>query len=213
MPNLNENNSLQSNIMNSRIQIKQPVKNSLAAIALLIMGTSSFADKVAKEVDDFSDPKTNSLGIERQFIDDTSAGGKTTTTHKVSGGILSAAGEIVPPRGQPGWASTVLLLNPEGLAMDASDFEGIRLRIRIKKGNLSVSANSSEVTNFDYHAAMIERKADGEFQEVKVPFTSMKRAWSKQTPLDTKTIASLSLVCFDVQKNTFDFEVDEVSFY
>jgi len=182
-------------------------------LALLASLTAAMAASVGKQIDDFSDPSVNSLGIERQFIDDTSTGGKTTTTHSVVKGIFSAAGEIVPPRGQPGWASTVLLLNPEGQPVDASEFKGIRLRVRISKGNLSISANSSEITNFDYHAATISRQSDGEFHEVKIPFASMKRAWSEKTPLNPKTIASLSLVCFDVQKNTFAFEVDEVSFY
>jgi hypothetical protein len=41
----------------------------------------------------------------------------------------------------------------------------------------------------------------------------MKRAWSAQTPLNPKTLISLSLVAFDVQNGAFDFEIDEVRFY
>jgi hypothetical protein len=41
----------------------------------------------------------------------------------------------------------------------------------------------------------------------------MKRAWSEQTPLNTKTISGLSIVAFALQKADFDFEIDEVSFY
>ena len=128
-------------------------------------------------------------------------------------GVLSAKGEIVPPRGQPGWASAVLLLDPQGLPQDASAFEGIRLLVRVNKGNLSVSANSSEITNFDFHAALVTRQSDDEFHEVKIPFSQMKRAWSEQTPLNTKTLTSLSLVAFGMQKGNFDFEIDEISFY
>ena len=134
-------------------------------------------------------------------------------TPEVSDGVLSVSGEIAPPRGQPGWASSVLILDPEGVPQDASRYEGIRLRIRINRGMLSVSANSTDVTNFDYHAAPIAVKADGEFHDVKVPFKSMKRAWSEQTKLNTKTIQSLSIVAFDVQNGAYDFELDEVGFY
>lgn len=184
-------------------------------IAAIFVGTinSAIAGTLDPTVDDFSDPNTNSLGIGRQYIDDTTAGGQTTTIHSVDGGILSAKGEILPPRGQPGWASAVLLLDPQGLPQNASAYEGIRLLVRINKGNLSISANSSEITNFDFHAAQVSRQSDDEFHEVKIPFTQMKRAWSEQTPLNTKTLTSISLVAFDLQKGSFDFEIDEVSFY
>lgn len=187
-------------------------KTFVAAVCATSLN-SALAGALESTVDDFSDPETNSFGIARLFVDDKSAGGSTTAQHSVNGGILSASGEIQPPRGQPGWASTVLLLDPQGLPQDASAYEGVRLVVRVNKGNLSISANSSEITNFDYHAAQVTRQADGGFHEVRIPFTQMRRAWSEQIPLNTKTIASLSLVAFDIQKGAFDFEIDEISFY
>ncbi len=185
----------------------------LALAALMASPNQGAAEGLASLVDDFSSPEVNSAGVARQFLSDSMAGGSTSMTPEVSDGILSVSGEIAPPRGQPGWASSVLILDPQGLPQDASQFEGVRLRIRINKGMLSVSVNSTDVTNFDYHAATIKAKADGEFHEVKIPFESMKRAWSEQTMLNTKTIQSLSIVAFDVQNGTYDFELDEVSFY
>lgn len=164
-------------------------------------------------VDDFSDPKKNSLGVERQFIDDTTAGGRSTTQHAFENGVLSAKGNLVPARGQPGWASIALPLNAQELPEDASAYQGVRLVLRVNKGNLSVSANSTEITNFDFHASIVVLKNDGEFHEVKIPFSEMKRAWSAQTKLNTKTLNSLSLVAFGLQKGPFDFEFDEVGFY
>ena len=101
----------------------------------------------------------------------------------------------------------------QSAAVDVSAFEGIRLVIRINRGMLSVSANSTEITNFDFHAAPVFVKADGKFHEVKIPFRAMKRAWSEQTVLDTETIASLSIVAFDMQQGAYDFDVDEIGFY
>ena len=164
-------------------------------------------------VDDFSDPTKNSLGIGRQFLDDRSTGGSTQTAQTITDGVLSVKGELAPPRGQPAWASAVLLLHPEGLPQDVSTHEGVRLLLRVNQGDLSISVNSSEITNFDYHATSIARQSDGEFHEVKIPFSQLKRAWSAQTPLNTKTITSVSLVAFGLQKGSFDFEFDEVSFY
>ena len=171
------------------------------------------ARSAAPQVDDFSDPDVTSLGFPRIYITDASAGGQTSLQHRIADGVFAASGDIAPPRGQPGWASTALLLHPEGQAMDASAFEGIRLRVRINAGNLSVSANSTEVTNFDFHAAAVRRQTGDDFHEVKIPFSSMKRAWSEQTKLDPATLASISLVAFDVQQGAFDYEIDEVGFY
>jgi len=180
---------------------------------LLAFSSSSFSGELSSVVDDFSNAKSNNLGIPRQFIDDKIAGGKTHTEIDVSGGKLHIKGEIVPPRGQPGWASSVLLLDAEGMAQDASKFEGVRLLIKVDNGSISVSANSIEVTNFDYHAAMVAVQSDGKFHEVKIPFTSMKRAWSEQIELNAATINGLSIVAFGMQKTSFNYEIDEVGFY
>lgn len=188
-------------------------RKTFVAVIWITSFNAAFAGALEPAIDDFSDPNTNSLGITRLFVDDQSAGGQTSTQHSVDGGVLCAKGEILPPRGQPGWASTVLLLDPQGLPRDASAYAGIRLLVRVNKGNLSISANSSEITNFDYHAAQVARQPDNEFHEVRIPFSQMKRAWSEQIPLNTKTLTSLSLVAFDIQKGAFDFEIDEIGFY
>ncbi|WP_339723685.1 CIA30 family protein [uncultured Paraglaciecola sp.] len=164
-------------------------------------------------IDNFDDPSNNTYGIPRQFFNDTVSGGNTTTELNVADGVMHLKGKIAPARGQPGWASSVLLLDPQGQPMDASEFAGIRLLVKVNAGNISISANSIEVTNFDYHTAQVPVAADGKFHEVKIPFDSMKRAWSEQTSLNTKTINGVSIVAFDLQKANFDFAVDEVSFY
>jgi hypothetical protein len=185
----------------------------LCMVGLITFSGASFAESLSSVIDDFSDAQNNNLGNPRQFLNDTIAGGSTTSNQKISKGILSSKGEITPPRGQPGWASMVLLLNPQNLPQDASAFVGVRLLIKINTGNISISANSAEVKNFDYHAAPVAVTADGKFHEVKIPFTSMKRAWSEQTQLNTKTISSFSISAYGLQKSAFDFEVDEVTLY
>lgn len=199
--------------MNSLYKLIRIAPKTIAAVICVATFNSAIAGALDPVIDDFSDPDNNSLGFERQFINDTVSGGQTNMEHDFDEGVFSAKGEVSPPRGQPGWASTVLLLEPQGLPQDASAYEGIRLLVRVNKGNLSISANSSEITNFDYHAAQVTRQSDGEFHEVMIPFTQMKRAWSEQTQLNTKTLTSLSIVAFDIQQGSFDFEIDEVSFY
>ena len=185
----------------------------LALATLMATPHPGAAEDLDSLVDDFSNAEVNSMGVARQFLNDTLAGGGTSMSPNVSDGILSVSGDITPPRGQPGWASSVLLLDPQGRARDASAFEGIRLLVKVNTGNLSISANSTDVTNYDYHAAPILVTADGEFHEVKIAFASMQRAWSEQIPLDTRTITSLSIVAYGLQRGPYDFEVAEVAFY
>jgi len=200
--------------MNTKQSITRIASKAIALLALFAVSqTAAVANNQESVIDDFSDPQVNSLGVDRLFLDDTTAGGQTVVSNTVKDGLLTIKGEIVPARGQLGWASAALLLDAQGAPQDVSEYEGIRLVIRIKEGNLSVSANSADVKNYDYHAALVTRHGDGEFHEVKIPFSSMKRAWSEQTPLNTETIQSISLVAFGMQPCSFAFEVDEVSFY
>lgn len=180
---------------------------------LLASASVSFGSAMAPMVDDFSDAQDTSLGFPRYFLNDSMAGGNTKTEQNLVKGMLVVKGEIIPPRGQPGWASIALPLEAQGRSKDTSAFEGIRLLVKVNSGNLSISANSTEIANFDYHAAPVAVAADGKFHEVKIPFNSMKRNWSEQIPLDTKTLNSISITAYDVAKGSFDFAVDEVSFY
>ncbi len=189
------------------------LSKTLSLVSLISFCSASYSSEVTPLVDDFNHATSNSLGIARQFLDDTIAGGKTKTEIKIIDGKLTIKGEIVPPRGQPGWASSVLLLEQQGLPQDASKFKGLRLLLKIDSGNISISANSSEITNFDYHSAPVSVQADDQFHEVKIPFSSMKRTWSEQTPLNASSISSLSITSFGLQATPFNYAVDEVGFY
>ena len=184
----------------------------LALAALALAPVLSRAGDIPARLDDFSDPVHSSLGINRIIITDTTAGGASTVRQSVANGVFTAEGEIAPPRGQPGWVSVVLLLSPTGAPADLTKYTGIKVRVRVRQGYLSVTANSTEIKNYDYHSSMISRKPD-EYQEVRIAFRDMKRAWSEQTPLNPATIASVNLVAFDLQKGAFAYDVDEIGFY
>ncbi|BDX04802.1 CIA30 family protein [Planctobacterium marinum] len=199
--------------------MKQRLKNGKQSLITVMITTVlcfagyANADRASHLIDNFCDATLTKFGQPRQFLNDTVAGGTTHAVQQVKNCKFKASGDITPPRGQPGWASSVLPLASYGEALDVSEFAGIRLLIKVLKGNISLSANSTEVSNFDYHAAPVVVKTDGRFHEVKVPFAQMKRAWSEQTPLNTATINSLSVVAYDLQPDKFEFELDEVSFY
>ncbi len=170
------------------------------------------ADAVPALLDDFSDPKNTPSGIARIVVDDAAVGGSSHLTHTTSDGVLVVNGGIKPARGQPGWAGLVLLLSSDGTAVDLSGFQGIRLRVHVRQGSLSISANSTEVDNFDYHARLLPRSHTGP-QEVHIPFADMKRMWSEPTPLRPETIASISLAAVGMQSGDFGFDLDEIGFY
>ncbi|WP_221030325.1 CIA30 family protein [Actomonas aquatica] len=182
---------------------------ALGALASATVALGQFPAKL----DDFAQSDLSSIGAPRIVIDDATVGGKSHLTHNVKDGVLTATGEIKPARGQPGFVSLVLPMAAPNEAADLSHFEGIVMRVKLTSGNLAVSANSTEVVNFDYHAAPITRAADGDFHEIKIPFASMKRAWSEQTKLNPATINSISLVVAGVQPGDFAYAIDEIGFY
>lgn len=185
----------------------------LFAIAAMLLPVCAFANELPELVDNFNHQTQNNLGVQRQFMNDTVVGGSSESEVTVQGGKMQLTGNLIPPRGQPAWASSILLLDAQGKPMDASGYQGIRLKVKINQGLMSVSANSAEVENFDYHAAPVLIKADNKFHEVKLPFASLKRAWSEQTTLDTSTLNSLSIVAFAMQHSAYDFVIDEIGFY
>ena len=127
--------------------------------------------------------------------------------------MLSVKGDLVPGRGVPAFISLVSLLSADGKPKDLSGYEGVRLRVKITKGLLCVQVGSSEVDNYDYHTSTPIPGKRGEFQEVRVSFRDLKRAWSKQTALNPKSVTSINLVSFGLTKDAFAYEVDEIGFY
>lgn len=184
-------------------------------IAMPLLAFSGFVLSTPLQplVDDFKSATRSSLGIERVFLTDQTAGGGTTNDVQVSKGVMQVTGDLLPPRGQPAWSSSVFPLGQQNANQDASLYQGIRLVVRVNKGSLSLSANSTKVTNFDYHTAPVIVPSDGKFHQVDVPFETMKPVWSQQTELDPKTLASLSVVAFSLQPSSYDFELEHVSFY
>ncbi len=164
-------------------------------------------------LDDYSDLKTNRNGVERLLIDDKAAGSKSQATQKCENGVLTVKGDLVPGRGVPAFISEVSPLSADGKPKDLSGYEGVRLRVKVTKGSVIVQVGSADIQNFDYHSGAPIAGKRGEFQEVRIPFKEMKRAWSEQTALNLKSITSVNLVSFGVAKDSFEYAVDEIGFY
>ena len=200
-------------ISSSPITRRHPVATTLFT-ALFALG--SFATQLAAApllLDDYSDPTRNKNGVERLLIDDKSAGSKSQATQKCENGVLAVKGDLVPGRGVPAFISQVSLLSAGGKPKDLTGYQGVRLRVKVTKGILCVQVGSFEINNFDYHTGAPIAGKRGEFQEVRIPFKEMKRAWSEQIVLNLKSITSVNLVSFGMAKDAFAYEVDEIGFY
>ncbi len=119
----------------------------------------------------------------------------------------------MPGRGVPAFISQVSFLAAGGKPSDLTGREGVRLRVKVIKGILCVQIASAGITNFDYHTSTPITGKRGEFQEVRVPFKDLKRAWSPQIALDLKSLTSVNLVSFGMARDAFAYEVDEIGFY
>lgn len=174
---------------------------------------STQASNISRLLDDYSDPVRNSPGAERLLIDDKTTGSKSWADQKIDNGVLSVTGELIPGRGVPAFISVVSPLAADGNPENLSDYEGVRIVVKVTQGMLCVQVASSVIDNYDYHTSAPISGAENEFKEILLPFTDLKRAWSGQTRLDLKSITSVNLVSFGVARQAFAYHVDEISFY
>jgi hypothetical protein len=180
-------------------------------ITIALSALSARVDAAVSAVlDDFSNAKR--FGGERPLVTDKDLGSQSHATQTCEAGVLAVQGELVPGRGVPAFISVPLLLASDMSAQDMSAYQGVRLRVKVKQGMLSVQVASADIQNFDFHSSPVAAKA-GAFQEVRIPFKGMKRAWSEQTPLNVKAITSVNLVVFGLGRDAFSYEVDEIGFY
>ncbi|HET6208314.1 MAG TPA: CIA30 family protein [Terracidiphilus sp.] len=184
------------------------------ATALCTLGSVAVRAAITPALlDNFADPQHTPAGAGRFLVDDNAAGSHSHATQHCANGVLTVEGELVPGRGVPAFVSVPLLLSPDAKPRDLTGYEGVRLRIKVTKGIIILQVASAEVQNFDFHASAPLAGTRGEFQEVRIPFKDLKRAWSEQTALNLKTITSVNLVAFGMAPGTFTYEVKEVGFY
>ena len=183
-------------------------------IALALFATALPTVRAATPalVDDFSNATQTARGAGRLLFTDKDAGSKSTATQRCENGVLVVEGELAPGRGAPAFISIPLLLTPDAQPQDVSAYTGVRLKVKLNQGIITVQVASADVTNFDYHSAPVVGKR-GEYVEVRVPFKDLKRGWSEQTPLNSKNVTSVNLVAFGMAPGAFAFEVDEIGFY
>jgi complex I intermediate-associated protein 30 (CIA30) len=192
--------------------MKPSLPTLLISLVLVAAGLPSVRAASPAVVDDFSNDAQTSRGAGRLLFTDKDAGSHSTATQHCENGVLVVHGELAPGRGAPAFVTIPLLLSPDAQPQDVSAYTGVRLKVKLGQGILTVQVSSADVTNFDYHSAAVAGKR-GEFMEARIPFKDLKRGWSEQTPLNSKNVTSVNLVAFGMAPGAFTFEVDEIGFY
>lgn len=128
-------------------------------------------------------------------------------------GIVAMKGTLTPGRGSPRFISIPLILTADGSPQDVSQYEGIRILVKVSQGTLMIQVASSEIVNFDFHTSAPLTRQLSEFTEVRIPFADLKQIWTAQTPLNLQTITSINLVSAGMTPGTFAYEIDEIAFY
>lgn len=183
-----------------------------SVLLLLAVGSPAHGAAASALVDDFANPTQTARGAMRLLFTDKDAGSQSQATQRCADGLLLVQGELKPGRGAPAFISIPLLLSADAKPEDVGSYAGVRLRVKLTQGTLTVQVASADVDNYDYHSAPVVAKR-GQFAEVRVPFADLKRAWSAHTPLNVKAITSVNLVAFAMAPGAFAFEVDEIGFY
>lgn len=183
-----------------------------SALLLLAAGSPACGAAAPALVDDFANTAQTARGAGRLLFTDKDAGSQSQATQRCTDGVLVVQGELKPGRGAPAFISIPLLLSADAKPEDVGAYTGVRLRVKLTQGTLTVQVSSADVDNYDYHSAPVVAKR-GEFAEVRVPFADLKRAWSAQTPLNVRLVTSVNLVAFAMAPGAFAFEVDEIGFY
>ena len=200
-------------ITTSLIGLLSTTAHPLLCSALLLFPLSVTAEPASAIFDDFADAEHLANAMPRMIITDKDAGGQSQASQTFADGIATVQGKLVPGRGSPGFVSIPLILSPDGSPFDASNYTGVRLRVKVKQGSLMVQVATTEIVNFDYYtSAPIMRQPDT-FKEVRIPFSSLNRAWSPPQAINLKTVTSVNLVSAGMAPDAFAYEIDEIGFY
>jgi hypothetical protein len=180
---------------------------------LLLTALDARAETAPAMIDDFSVAEHLSSGLPRMIITDKEAGGSSAATQAIAEGKTTVTGSLKPGRGMPAFVSLPLILTADNSPSDLSAYEGIRLIVHVATGNLSIQISSTVITNFDYHTSQpITRDSKG-LNEVRIPFSAMKRIWSAQTALNLKEVTSINLVSASMAPASFAYTIDEIGLY
>ena len=163
-------------------------------------------------LDDFSAAGlASTIGEEWSLDIDTAWGGASTLRTEKQGGMLRVLGTMKAGKGMPGLAGISLQLDSLGTFYDVRGYEGIRLRIKVVKGTLTLKLLTAGVKNYDFHAVAIAKKPG--MQTLELPFATFRQLWSAQIPWSGMDMRGVALWVSGFGAEEYDFTIDSIELY
>jgi len=164
--------------------------------------------KVVNTIDDFSHQ------IRWQSISDKMMGGQSSSTLKQASNTLTIDTSLGKPTGFGAWAGTQLEFKSP---IDASNYQGIKIKYRGSSIPFGLSVYHSEVKDWDHFSTILQPSND--WLTVEISFDQLKQfGFGSQIPWSAKSLAGLSLVWRTMpnsknKKNSNQLQVSEVAYF
>ncbi|MCK6445995.1 MAG: CIA30 family protein [Planctomycetes bacterium] len=135
----------------------------------------SVGKDVPARLDDFDDGDlTSACGTSWLGAEDSALGGKSNVTISVQDGVLRAEGELRAGFPYGPFAGAALRFDAdERRVLDATNFDGLRLRVRGTERSWSFTLNRAAVKDFNVFATELE--LGPEWREVEIPFKTLQQ--------------------------------------
>ncbi|MEL6589131.1 MAG: CIA30 family protein [Bacteroidota bacterium] len=159
-------------------------------------------------ITDFSE--TNSSW---QAMSDQIQGGGSSVEMQIEDQQLKASGKLQPTEKMPYcWVMMSRYLQVDQQPVDISNFTGIKLRYRLPQGSMYISLMDERVSNFDYHAFILE--GGEEWQEVEIPFSRLGQNFTRPAmEWKGEKILGIAIGASSPQPMPYAIEVDWIELY
>jgi hypothetical protein len=180
--------------------------------ALAVPATTASAAGGSWTIDDFEDGDRRAApGLSWISISDDLVGGASHADLEVTGAnggsrhALKVSGEVEADKFAGAWTA----LDGRGRETNASDFSGIRLRLR-GAGTVQVCVRGGPMPAYNY-AVPVELQS--EWRSVDVPFEKLQPIRPESTPFDAKSLRWIGVSVRRAEASAFEFEIDDVQLY
>jgi hypothetical protein len=160
-------------------------------------------------IDDFKDTQTTPW----EFITDKVMGGKSTgkmefVTHE-DRPSLHLTGSVSSEK-KNNFIQVRRPVDPKKKYFNASDYDGLRLRVKSKSGTYAVHFKTSS-TLFPWQHYQAEFKTEGQWQEIIIPFKDFKPQ-SLRRAIKTSKLKTIGIVAMKKEMKV-DLYIHEIAFY
>lgn len=178
-----------------------------------LLGEATAPQPVAQALlDDFeSGTLTSALGTAWRVVRDEAVGGTSTAEVAVKDGALHVEAAIRPAPGGLGFVELALPFDAAEAPRDVSAYDGVRVRLRVRRGTLALKVRTAEVTNYDHPAVLLGPSET--IEELTLPFSDFGPLWSPPITWTGRRVLGLALSAGGTEESEIAFEVEKIALY